>query len=119
MRMRASTEIPAVVEADVLAVPIYKDETDLAGELAELDAAAGGAIHDALAWGEFNPIEHASALVDAAALPAGRLLLLNAGTRGRGAFRARRLAQLATRQLNGTGARTLALWLRDGEDDDA
>ncbi|HEX4815099.1 MAG TPA: leucyl aminopeptidase, partial [Nonomuraea sp.] len=39
--------------------------------------------------------------------------------RGRGPFRARRLAAVATRRLNGRGARTLALWLRDGEDDDA
>jgi leucyl aminopeptidase len=119
MRMRATPETPATVDADVLAVPIYKDETELSGDLAELDAAAGGAIHDALTWGEFNPIEHAASLVGSGALPAGRLLLLNAGTRGRGAFRARRLAQVATRQLNGRGARTLALWLRDGEDDEA
>ena len=119
MRMRATTDMPATVQADVLAVPIYKDETELSGDLAELDAAAGGAIHDALAWGDFNPIEHASALVDAGGLPAGRLLLLNAGTRGRRAVRARRLAQLAVRHLNGRGARSMALWLRDGEDDDA
>lgn len=96
MRMRATTDTPSRVEADILAVPIYRDETDLTGDLAELDAAAGGAIHDAIAWGEFNPVEHASALVDAGALPVERLLLLNGGTRGRGAFRARRLAQVAT-----------------------
>lgn len=119
MRMRATTDGPASIEADVLAVPVYKDETDLPGDLAELDAAAGGVIHDAIAWGEFNPIEHAAALIDGGSLPAGRILLLNAGVRGRGGFRARRLAQVATRQLNGRGARTLALWLRDGEDDDA
>jgi leucyl aminopeptidase len=119
MRMRATTDGPATVEADVLAVPVYKDETDLSGDLAELDAAAGGVIHDAIAWGEFNPVEHASALIGAGSLPVGRILLLNAGLRGRGALRARRLAQVATRQLNGRGARTLALWLRDGEDDDA
>jgi leucyl aminopeptidase len=119
MRMRATTDSPATVAADILAVPVYRDETELAGDLAELDAAAGGAIHDAIAWGEFNPVEHASALVDAGDLPVGRLLLLNAGTRGRGAFRASRLAAVATRRLNGRGARTLALWLRDGEGDDA
>ena len=119
MRMRATTDGPAAVEADVLAIPIYKDETDLSGDLAELDAAAGGVIHDAIDWGEFNPIEHASALIGGGSLPVGRILLLNGGVRGRGAFRARRLAQVATRQLNGRGARTLAVWLRDGEDDDA
>ncbi len=119
MRMRATTDGPASVTADVLAIPIYKDETELRGDLAELDAAAGGVIRDAIEWGAFNPIEHASALVEGGSLPVHRILLLNAGTRGRGAFRARRLAQVATRQLNGRGAQTLALWLRDGEDDDA
>src|SRR5690606_37279403 len=71
------------------------------------------------AWGEFNMLEHASALVDAGDLPVGRLLLLNGGARGRGPWRARRLAAVATRRLNGRGASTMALWLRDGEGDDA
>ena len=119
MRLRAVPGTPATVEADVLAVPIYREDADLTGDLAELDAASGGAIRDAIEWGEFNAVEHATALIDAGSLPAGRLLLLNAGTRGRGAWRARRLAAAATRRLNGRGARTLALWLRDGEDADA
>ena len=119
MRLRAITSPPAAVEADVLAVPIYKDDTELVGDLGELDAASGGAIRDAVAWGEFNLLEHSSALVDAGDLPVGRLLLLNGGVRGRGSFRARRLAAIATRRLNGRGASTMALWLRDGEDDDA
>ena len=119
MRLRAVSGTPATIEADVLAVPIYREDADISGDLAELDAAAGGAITDAIVWGEFNVLEHPSALIDAPALPAGRLLLLNAGGRGRGAWRARRLAQVATRRLNGRGARTLALWLRDGEDRDA
>ena len=119
MRLRAIISPPAGVEADILAVPIYKDDTDLSGDIGELDAAAGGAIRDAIAWGEFNMLEHASALVDAGELPVGRLLLLNGGIRGRGGWRARRLAAVATRRLNGRGASTMALWLRDGEDDDA
>src|SRR5688500_14982107 len=119
MRLRAVPSTPATVEADVLAVPIYKEDAELTGDLDELDAASGGAIRDAIAWGEFNPIEHASALVDAGSLPAGRLLLLNAGGRGRGPWRARRLAAVATRRLNGRGAQTLALWLRDGEGPEA
>jgi len=119
MRLRAIISPPAAVEADILAVPVYKDDTDLTGDLGELDAAAGGAIRDAIAWGEFNLLEHASALVDAGDLPVGRLLLLNGGVRGRGSFRARRLAAVATRRLNGRGASTMALWLRDGEDDEA
>lgn len=119
MRLRATADLPATVSADVLAVPIYREDADLSGDLAELDAASGGAIRAAIEWGEFNALEHPSALVDAGDLPVGRLLLLNAGARGRGSFRARRLAAVATRRLNGRGARTLALWLRDGEDDDA
>jgi leucyl aminopeptidase len=119
MRMRAVSASPATIDADVLAVPIYRDEGDLDGELGDLDAASGGAIRAAIDWGEFNILEHAAALVESGDLPAGRLLLLNGGTRGRGAWRARRLAAIATRRLNGRGARSLALWLRDGEDRDA
>jgi leucyl aminopeptidase len=119
MRLRAVPATPSTVEADVLAVPIYREDAELTGDLAQLDAAAGGAIRDAIDWGEFNILEHASALVDAGELPAGRLLLLNAGARGRGPWRARRLAAVATRRLNGRGAQTLAIWLRDGETRDA
>ena len=119
MRLRAISDQPDAVVADVLAVPIYRDDADLTGDLAELDAASGGAIRAAIDWGEFNVVEHASALVDAGDLSVERLLLLNAGVRGRGAYRARRLAQVATRRLNGRGASTLAIWLRDGEDADA
>jgi leucyl aminopeptidase len=118
MRFRAVTTPPAEVQADVLAVPIYKEDADLAGDLAELDTASGGAIRAAIDWGEFNAVEHASALIDGGALPVGRLLLLNGAGRGRGPWRARRLAAAATRRLNGRGATTLALWLRDEEGDD-
>ncbi len=119
MRLRAVSTPPAGTEADILAVPIYRDDAELTGDLAELDAASGGVIRSAIEWGEFNVLEHASALTDAGDLPVQRLLLINGGTRGRGAWRARRLAQVATRRLNGRGARSMALWLRDGEDDDA
>jgi leucyl aminopeptidase len=119
MRLRAISGPPSGIAADVLAVPVYRDDADLSGDLAELDAASGGAIRAAIDWGEFNALEHASALVDGGELPVDRLLLLNGGVRGRGAYRARRLAAVATRRLNGRGAQTLALWLRDGEDDDA
>ncbi len=119
MRLRAISGPPATVEADVLAVPIYREDAQMAPDLAELDAASGGVISRAIAWGEFNPLEHAVSLVEASDLPVGHLLLINAGARGRGAWRARRVAAVATRRLNGRGARSLALWLRDDEDDDA
>jgi len=119
MRLRSTTGQPATTEADVLAVPIYREDAEMASDLAELDAASGGAISEAIAWGEYNPLEHASALIGGGELPVRWLLLLNAGSRGRGAWRARRLAAVATRRLNGRGASTLALWLRDDEDDHA
>ena len=119
MRLRATSTPPATIQADVLAVPIYREDAEMSADLAELDAASGGVISAAIAWGEFNPLEHAFALIAGGDLAAGRLLLLNAGARGRGAWRARRLAMVATRQLNGRGASTLALWLRDEEGDDA
>jgi leucyl aminopeptidase len=119
MRVRAVPSTPATVEADVLAVPIYREDAELSGDLGELDAASGGAIRSAIEWGEFNLLEHAAALVDSGDLPAGRLLLLNGGMRGRDAYRARRLAAVATRRLNGRGAGSMALWLRDGEGRDA
>lgn len=119
MRVRSIASPPATVDADVLAVPVYREDAEMAADLAELDDASGGVIRAAIAWGEFNPLEHASALIDAGDLPAGRLLLLNAGGRGRGPWRARRLATVATRRLNGRAATTIALWLRDGEDDAA
>ncbi|MDQ3689522.1 MAG: aminopeptidase [Chloroflexota bacterium] len=119
MRLRATSTPPATTQADVLAVPIYREDAEMPADLVELDTASGGVISAAIAWGEFNPLEHASALIGGGDLAAGRLLLLNAGSRGRGAWRARRLGMVATRQLNGRGAASLALWLRDGEDDDA
>jgi leucyl aminopeptidase len=119
MRLRADEAPPAAVEADVLAVPIYREDAEPGPDLAELDAASGGAVSRAIDWGEFNVIEHASALVPAGDLPATWLLLVNAGRRGRGAWRARRVAAVATRRLQGRGTETLALWLRDGEEADA
>jgi leucyl aminopeptidase len=119
MRVRATGEPPATVDADVLAVPIYREDAEMPADLADLDTASGGAIGRAMEWGEFNPLEHPLALVGGGDLTARWLLLLNAGSRGRGAWRARRLASVATRRLNGRGASSLAIWLRDGEDDGA
>jgi leucyl aminopeptidase len=119
MRLRADATPPAAVIAEVLAVPIYREDSEPAPDLVELDVASGGAITRTIDWGEFNVLEHASALVPAGDLPAQWLLLVNAGRRGRGAWRARRIAAVATRRLQGRGTATLGLWLRDGEDADA
>lgn len=119
MRVRAETLTPTAVSADVLALPIYREDREFPGDLAELDAASGGVISDAIDWGEFNILEHYTALLDGGSLPVKKVLLVNGVRRGRGAWRARRIASTAARRLQGRGAKTLALWLRDGEDEDA
>ena len=48
-----------------------------------------------------------------------KVLLINGVRRGRGAWRARRIASTATRRLQGHGVERMALWLRDGEEADA
>ena len=119
MRVRAESSTPMRVKADLLAVPIYKDDLGLPGELGDLDKASGGVIRQAIDWGEFNPIEHPSALIDGGDLPSAHLLLVNAGSRGRQGWNARRIASVATRRMQGHGVERLALWLRDEEDADA
>ena len=119
MRVRADSSKPSLVQADVLAVPIYRDDRDLPPDLAELDSATGGAITRTLAWGEFNPIEDETALVEVSGIAATHILFVASARRGRGAWRARRSASKATRRLQGRGATSLAFWLRDGEGPDA
>ena len=118
MRVRARSVSPASVQADILALPIYREDREFPPDLAELDAAVGGAIRGAIDWGEFNIVEHYTALVDVEGVGAPKILLVNGVRRGRGAWRARRVASTASRRLQGRGARSLALWLRDGEDAD-
>ncbi|HEX6127478.1 MAG TPA: leucyl aminopeptidase [Candidatus Limnocylindria bacterium] len=119
MRFRAESSDPASVQADVLAVPIYKEDAEISGDLAALDAAAGGVISQAIEWGEFNILEHYTALIDGGSIAAPKILLVNGVRRGRGPWRARRMASTATRRLQGRGVERMALWLRDGEEDDA
>lgn len=119
MRVRADSSKPASVQADVLAVPIYPLDRELLPDLAELDAATGGAISGTLAWGEFNPLEDKTALVEVEGINARWILLVASGRRGRGAWRARRSASKAARRLQGRGAMSMAYWLRDGEGADA
>ena len=119
MRLRAEAKDPASVEANVLAVPIYKEDDPFAEDLANLDAAAGGVIREAIDWGRFNIAEDYFALVPGGDLPVEHVLLVNGVRRGRGPWRARRMAGVATRALQGKGAPRMALWLRDGESADA
>jgi leucyl aminopeptidase len=115
MRVRAETTKPASVQADVLALSIYREDRDMPPDLAELDAAVGGAISGAMSWGEFELLEDETALIEVSGIGAKRVLLVNAARRGRGAWRARRSASKATRRLQGRGAVSMAFWLRDGE----
>ena len=119
MRVRADPSKPAAVQADVLAVPIYREDSDIPPDLAELDQATGGAITQTLTWGEFNPLEDETALVEVEGIGAARILFVASGRRGRGAWRARRGAAKATKRLQGRGAESLAFWLRDGEGPEA
>jgi leucyl aminopeptidase len=119
MRVRADSSKPASVQADVLAVPIYREDREPPADLMELDAATGGAITRTLAWGEFNPLEDETALIEVQGIGAARILFVASARRGRGAWRARRNASKAARRLQGRGATSLALWLRDGEGADA
>src|SRR6266540_1223878 len=119
MRVRAETTTPAAVQADVLAVPIYRGDREMPPDLTELDAATGGAISGAFAWGDFNPIEDETGMVEVQGIAVGRILFVASGRRGRGAWRARRSASKAARRLQGRGATSLAFWLRDGEGADA
>jgi len=119
MRVRADSSKPAFVQADVLAVPIYREDREPPADLVELDAATGGAITRTLAWGEFNPLEDETALIEVQGIGAARILFVASARRGRGAWRARRNASKAARRLQGRGATSLAFWLRDGEGADA
>ena len=118
MRLRAETTDPAATAADVLVVPIYREDKEITGDLAALDDATGGRISAAIDWGEFNILEHYTALFEAGPIAADRILLVNGIRRGRGPWRTRRIASTATRRLQGHGVERMALWLRDGEDDD-
>ena len=118
MRLRAEATDPASVEANVLAVPIYREDDPFGDDLANLDAAAGGVIRQAIEWGRFNILEDYYALIEGGDLPVEHLLIVNGVRRGRGPWRARRMAGVATRALQGKGATRMALWLRDDEDDD-
>jgi leucyl aminopeptidase len=118
MRLRAEATDPASVEANVLAVPIYREDDPFGDDLGNLDAAAGGVIRQAIEWGRFNILEDYFALIEGGDLPVEHILIVNGVRRGRGPWRARRMAGVATRALQGKGATRMALWLRDGEDDD-
>ena len=117
MRLESTSAAPWDVPADVLAVPIYRDEP-IEGELAELDRRAGGAIAASVAFGELAGSDSKTTLVPTPALPSRHVMLVDAGARGGRVRDARRMAAIAVRRLNGRDAPRLALWVRDGADAD-
>ena len=103
MRLRAESIDPASVQADVLAVPIYREDKEISGTSPRWMPPPAARSAEAIEWGEFNILEHYTALVDGGSIAADKVLLINGVRRGRGAWRARRIASTATRRLQGRG----------------
>ena len=72
------------VDAQALAVAVFKDEKPASGLLKQLDAAAGGMISDAIDSEEFNGKQGDTAYfhVSSKELKVRRLLLIGCGDRG-------------------------------------
>ena len=118
MRLKVAATAPWDVEADVLAVPIFRDES-IAGELGELNRRTNGAVERAVAFGDIDETDSRTALVSAEGVRAGQLLLVRAGSPGGPPREVRRTAATAVRRLRGRGAERLAIWLRGDGDGDA
>ena len=107
------------VDAQALAVAVFKDETAGSGVLKSLDAATGGMIAEAINSEEFNGKQGDTAYfhVSSNALKARRILLIGCGDRD--SYNAAQIAQLggtASRFLRGKNVKTIAIMPRaDGE----
>ena len=117
MRLESTAAAPWDVTADVLAVPIYRDDA-VEGELAELDRRLEGAIAATLAFGELAASDSKTTLIATPSLPSAHLMLVDAGRRGGRVRDSRRATAIAVRRLQGRSAPRLAFWLRDGTDAD-
>lgn len=100
------------INAQALAVAVFKDEKADKGLLKTLDAAVGGLISRVLKTEEFAAKEGETAYfhVDGKALKAGRLLLIGCGERG--AYKAAQISQMAgtaTRFLRSKNAKSVAI----------
>jgi leucyl aminopeptidase len=107
------------VDAQALAVAVFKDEKAISGVLKSLDAATGGMIAEAIDGEEFNGKQGETAYfhVSNKALKARRILLIGCGDRD--SYKAAQIGQLggtATRFLRGKNVKTIAIMPRaDGE----
>jgi leucyl aminopeptidase len=111
---------PAAVEADLLALPVFEEETkSLQGALADLDRRVGGHLAAALqAEGFGGKADATLSLHTLGRLPSARLLVVGLGPRrGTGALEALRSAcGLSARAAGKAGAGTLAVVLPSGLD---
>src|ERR1041385_3964987 len=107
------------VEAQALAVAVFKDEKPNNGLLKQLDAATAGMISEAIESEEFNGKQGETAYfhVSSKALKARRILLIGCGDRD--SYKAAQITQMAgtaTRFLRGKSVKTIAIAPRaDGD----
>ena len=107
------------VDAQALAVAVFKDEKAGSGVLKTLDEATGGMIAEAIDSEEFNGKQGDTAYfhVSSKALRARRVLLIGCGDRS--SYKAAQIGQLggtATRILRGKSVKTIAIMPRaDGD----
>src|SRR5215471_10347772 len=107
------------VDAQALAVAVFKDEKAGSGVLKSLNAATGGMIAEAIDAEEFNGKQGDTAYfhVSSNALKARRILLIGCGDRD--SYKAAQIAQLggtASRFLRGKNVKTIAIMPRaDGD----
>src|SRR6185436_16333729 len=119
MEVRGSSQPLAKVDADALAVPVFKGEKADNEFLKTLDKAVGGLIGSVIKSEEFAAKEGETAYfhLSGGGLKARRLLLIGCGERGD--YKARQVSQMAgtaTRFLRSKNAKTIAIVPR-GDDD--
>ena len=123
MQLRAVSDQPWDVKADVLVIPIVGDPT-FDGPLDELDKRTGGEIRALAGFKELTGKRYSTTLAAGGELPSGRVVLVGAGEAGtidREVIV--RVAAAAVRRLGGRVVGSLAVWLEplavDGSDIDA
>lgn len=107
------------IDAQALAVAVFKDEKPAAGLLKQLDAATGGMISDAINSEEFNGKQGETAYfqVSSKDLKARRILLIGCGNRE--SYKANQITQMAgtaARLLRNKNVKTIAVLPRSEND---
>jgi len=112
MDVIGSTKSCNEIDAQALAVAVFKDEKPSSGVLKQLDAASGGMISEAIESEEFKGKQGDTAYfqVSSKGLKARRILLVGCGDRD--GYRAAQITQMAgtaTRVLRGKNVKTMAI----------